>query len=860
LTAGLALGWGLFFAIAQGGTPGPDRLLIAAAALAATALALYILGSGLARQSAWGSTIATFATIVLMIGSVIGAMLFGKAAHSERAGIPNLDIDLTPISAPPTAPLSVSVSVPAATLLQERPWLDQNWETLYWHSPAYTNRLGSATLAIPVAQTSQFFVRATTLQGQRALAQARFDVHTPLVIEAELPASLTVGDAYEIPISVNAIQPFSQTVQMTVTQAAWFRMPTRTTGNQTIDVPANERARFSVPIQVREYGAQTIEITSNTQTAGQTISRPVQVLPDGQPVIRHYNRQTNELDTYKIRIPWAAVRGTDRIAVRVYPGWSSILAEGLQTALAHRGLGEWVSRQAISPTLVSPSIPYPTPFAGDALAQLVAETNHLLLLREYLILNQKWTAHLEAQIERVLALNGQRLLTFEADRDGFSTFGQSDGDLIQTASALASLSKLETIDPHIVERIAASLLARQTSNGTWRPSELPAGWQQLPRPDLPFTAYVTWVLIDAGYGNKPGVQAAVAYLDRYQDQAQDPYTLALAVNALAAYRDAGQSSISENEALTLATARLVDMAGTQEGLAVWHDRLPTFSGALDDAADVERTALATLALLRARAESDLIVQGLALLADSRDALGTWGSPHTTYWALSAFAAALQNAPGPVLPAQEAAVKVSVGALGSDDQDVSKTIIIPAHSEGGTVYHFNFDAPAKGYNDVQIEVSGGPIFYQLIVEYVLPWNQVPPPEPEEERVSLALSYDRTAIDVGQMVVITAGINLNRPGVAPLVMVNLGLPPGVEPIMQEWQEMLETGLVAHYERTETHIRAYLTDLSSEKPANLVYRLKGKTPCAVLTQPTWALDIANPQQPTWREPVKIEIKEPQ
>lgn len=884
LVAGLALGWGLFFATAQGGVPGQSRVLVGTAAFAVTvtstatvasiaaAFALFALGSGLARQRVWSSSIATFAAIVLTWCSVLGTILFGQAAHGEQTSMPNLDIDLTPFSATPTAPLSVSIATPATTSLPEWPWPGQRWETLAWHPITNTDHLGQTTLSIPVVQDSLLYVRASTLQGEHALAQVQFDVQTPLDVQVESPASLTVGDVFEIPVSVNTNQLLSQTFRLTVTQAAWFRLPVRGADAQTINVSAGERGQLTVPIQAREWGTQALTMTlSGTQTPALTLTHPIPVLPDGQPVIRHYNRQTNEVDTYKIQIPWSAVQDSERIAVRVYTGWSSILAEGLQSALAHRGLDGWVSRQVVSPTLVSTPIPYPLPFSGDALGQLLAETNHLLLLRDYLSITQKWTVPLKAQIERALALNGQRLLTFESNQGSFSLFGQSDGDLVQTASALMTLSKLETIDSRIVERIATSLLARQTGNGTWLPPEVPAAWQQLPRPELPFTAYVTWALIDAGYGDKPGIQAAVTYLARYQDQAQDPYTLALTIHALAAYRDANQRTVTVfddpavTSGLTIAGSRLAEMANVEEGLASWQDRLGTLEGTRDEAADVERAALASWALLRLPTQPELVAQALALLADRRDAFGTWGSPHTTCWALRAFAAALQADPAPVLPAQDAAVRVSVGALRADAQDMSTTIVIPASGDQAadardTVYHFYFDAPAKGYNDVRIEVSGGPIFYQLLAQYVLPWNQVPPPASEEERVSLALSYEQTSVDVGQTVAVTAGINLNRAGMTPLVVLNLGLPPGVEPIMQEWQEMVEKGLIARYERADTYIRAYLIDLAGERPVNLVYHLRGKTPCAALTHPTWALDIANPQQPTWREPVRIEVKRPQ
>ncbi len=101
-------------------------------------------------------------------------------------------------------------------------------------------------------------------------------------------------------------------------------------------------------------------------------------------------------------------------------------------------------------------------------------------------------------------------------------------------------------------------------------------------------------------------------------------------------------------------------------------------------------------------------------------------------------------------------------------------------------------------------------------------------------------------------------LNRPGVAPLAVLELGLPPGLELVEGDWQDLVGSGIVAQYERVGGQIVAYLTDLSADRPVHFVYHLRGRFPLSVKTLPTRAYDAANPQRPSVREPVRIEVIE--
>jgi hypothetical protein len=140
--------------------------------------------------------------------------------------------------------------------------------------------------------------------------------------------------------------------------------------------------------------------------------------------------------------------------------------------------------------------------------------------------------------------------------------------------------------------------------------------------------------------------------------------------------------------------------------------------------------------------------------------------------------------------------------------------------------------------------------------VLPWDQVPAPLPEEEDLSLTVSYDRTSLAVGETITATVSAILNRPGVATLAALELGLPPGLEPQMEDWDALVADGVIARYERSAGRIVAYVANLSAERPVRFAYRLCARFPLRVKTQPARAWDVANPQQPAIREPVVIEV----
>lgn len=866
LLGGLALGWGVREAAMQGGSPlgAPQGapLMAAAGVTTAIALALGLLGVGCAVRRERGGALAACALIVLIGISAAGGLMF-STAPSEAIAAQDVSTPApaaaTPVDNTPTRTsieaLAAYTTSPAPTL--SLPRFDG---TLLWQPGIPTDGQGRATLALPLPQDAvewQVGVLALTADGQMGFAELPLRGVDPLPVEFILPERLTVGDRVDVPVSLHNTAAISRTAGITVSVPGWARLG-RAADVQQVQAGANEWATPVVPLDVREWGEQNLALTSWISDTHKTLTRTVLVLPDGKPTARYYNRLTDETDTYKIRFPWGILRGSSRIAVYVDPTWASMLARGLDNALDHLDLGDWYAPVVVTPTQISMPPSYPRAFDGASLPQVLAEIDNLALLRRYLVRTERLTPALDEAIARRAREQYQYLLTFETSSGGFSTFGSGEATLLETASALrslAGLARLTPVDEQTIDRVARWLLNRQEVDGVWRPSAFPPGWERFARPELAFTAHVVWALIEAGHVDAPAVSKAIVLLAKYPDLAQEPYTLATILHALLAYQE--QTGVEEPAVATV-RALLIEMVQVEEGMALWHSTSSMPGGAVGESADLERTALAAWALIRAGSESEAIVQSLLALAQARDAWGTWGSPQTTAWVLRALDAAVEA--GIASPAvDDARVQVSTGAVAGGERTSTPAVDVPTGGALDAGYIFYIDTPARGYNDVRLMVEGGPLLYQLVAEYVEPWTQVPPPLPEEETIALTLSYDRTSLRVGETALVTVSVTLNRPGAASLVELNLGLPPGVDWIA------LEDSQIAHYELAGSTLRVYLSSpaglpshagLSADQPLTFSYRLRARLPSLTRTLPTWALDVANPQQPTFREPVIVEV----
>jgi uncharacterized protein YfaS (alpha-2-macroglobulin family) len=451
----------------------------------------------------------------------------------------------------------------------------------------------------------------------------------------------------------------------------------------------------------------------------------------------------------------------------------------------------------------------------------------------------------QMQAEKYVATGYQRLLTFEVAGGGFSLFGNPPAEPFLTAYGLmefTDMAEVHPVDEALIARTARWLLSQQRADGTWVDQAYSEHWHV--ESQAPTTAYIAWALIEAGYEDTPEVGRAIVAIREHASEVEDAYGLALVANALAAY--------DPDDSMTkVVIDRLYEMR-VEEGDAVyWRTGAASFMGATGESGSLETTALAAIALMRAKAHPEAVGGALTYLIQGKDSWGTWQTTQATILSLKALLLASEQtgqAEGP------ATVTVSL------NNELTQEIVID-ESNADVVHLITFDRgfSPTGENRVQIELEGGGnLMFQVATRYYLPWDEVAPVPETEELITIDVAYDRTALTINDEVTVDVDVRLNQEGVVKMALIDLGVPPGFNVVAEDLGQLVEMEVIARYELTGRQIIIYLEDFSSEAPLSFRYRLRARFPMRAQTPPSSAYDYYNPGDVTVRAPLEVIVGE--
>ncbi len=451
----------------------------------------------------------------------------------------------------------------------------------------------------------------------------------------------------------------------------------------------------------------------------------------------------------------------------------------------------------------------------------------------------------QMQAEKYVATGYQRLLTFEVDGGGFSLFGNPPAEVFLTAYGLmefTDMAQVYPVDEALIARTAQWLMDQQQPDGTWLDQGYSEHWHVESK--VPTTAYIAWALIEAGYEDTPQVGQAMAYIREHASEVEDGYGLALVANALAVYDPDGSATKAVID-------RLYEMRVEEGDVVFWKTDAASFMGATGESGSLETTALAAIALMRAKAYPDAVSGALAYLIQGKDSWGTWSTTQATILSLKALLLANEQtgkAEGP------ATVTVSL------NKELTQEVVID-ETNADVVHLVTFDRgfSPTGENRVQIGLGGGGnLMYQVATSYYLPWDKVPAVPETEELITIDVAYDRTRLSVNDEVTVDVAVRLNQEGVVKMALIDLGVPPGFNVVAEDLGQLVEKGVIARYELTGRQIIIYLEDFSSESPLSFSYRLQARFPMRAQTPPSSAYDYYNPGDVTVRAPLEVTVGE--
>jgi uncharacterized protein YfaS (alpha-2-macroglobulin family) len=354
--------------------------------------------------------------------------------------------------------------------------------------------------------------------------------------------------------------------------------------------------------------------------------------------------------------------------------------------------------------------------------------------------------------------------------------------------------------------------------------------------DLATTAYIAWAVFGgSGPGAKDQASPTLDYLLACSPQSiRDPYLLAVAACAIAAIDH-------RHDQLDSYLARLDAMKKTsQDGKLAWWEQDQSgrtmFYGA-GLAGNIETTAMATLALVRAGQYAPAARAALSWLVEQKDPRGTWHSTQATVLSLKALLEATDADFG---SQKERRVDIAV-----DGQTV-RQVVIPA-GQGEVMQQIDLSGlliPGNSHRVQLTDRSDTAIGFQVNFRYHL--DQTPPePEPGKEPLSIDIAYDRRRLNVDETVTAVATLINNMSQAAPMVIVDLPIPGGFAIDPGELDELVGSQQIAKYQLTARKVIVYLERLDPGRTLKLRYRLRATMPVKVTVPDAEAYEYYDPSK---------------
>ncbi|MEM1184202.1 MAG: alpha-2-macroglobulin family protein [Planctomycetota bacterium] len=769
------------------------------------------------------STIISVVIIALLIGIMLPAL--GTARRSSRQlkdsttirglaqGLEVSGLALDPRGEPTSAQSAVRV----------REWFP---ESLLWRPELITDDRGVASLDLTLADSiTNWRVSASAITADGRLGGTNTDltVFQPFFVDIDAPVALTRGDVVAMPVVVYNYLEEEQTVELAAERADWFELLDQPSKVMTLG-PGEVRGEV-YRVRAMELGTHALRVdASGVSRSGvvtrDALRRDIVVDAEGIRVERAFNGTLRSPESLDASFPTASVKGSHQVTLKLYPSAFSQVLEGLDGIFQR---------------------PY------GCFEQTSSTTYPNILALDYMLRTGVDAPEAEARALQYIHLGYQRLLSFEVDGGGFDWFGNPPANRTLTAYGLMEfedMARVRDVDPDLIARTRDWLLDEQNADGSWTPESYAMhddptasdeNWARLLT-----TAYIAWAAF-AHAGDSSAATAARRFLLRTPvAQLDDPYTIAMVSLALMSTggRDAAGPYLGKLSALA---------EGDTADSVSWQRRpgnRTMFYGA-GRYADVEATSLAVLALVESGHDPMLARAGLSWLVAQRDAWGTWGTTQATVLSLKALVAAadapLDNGRARRVTIAQGGTVLHTVEVSPDQSDVMQ--LIDLSSTPGFV---------EGEPIELVDATGTATAYQLALSH----HELAPEPSVSSGLDIAVSYDRAALRVGEVLHAAALTRNTGASALPMVMLDLPVPPGFEPLTADFTEMVERGTIARFETNARSVVVYLTALNSASELELKYRLRATMPVEVQTGAPRAYEYYDPDVQAIDEPVRLRV----
>lgn len=663
-------------------------------------------------------------------------------------------------------------------------------ETLYVNPAVITGPDGKARIEFAMADSItewRLSSLANSADGLLGSTTKGLTVFMDFFVDLDVPRTMTRGDEVWFPIAIYNYLSEPQTVNLEIEAGDWAELTSGTTAS--VELAPGQVKGVNIGLKALSVGWHGVTVKAfGSAGASDAIMRLLEVLPDGIEVRNAVSGKLEGTIAQEVAFPIDAIPGTPNVLVKVYPGVMAQAVEGLDSLLR---------------------------MPSGCFEQTTATLWPNALVLDYMATAGQITPELELKAREFTSLGYQRLLTFECTGGGFTWFGDPNpANLILTGMGVmefADIGAVMEIDETLIPRTAAFLRAHQAANGSWHEDQ-GSEFATVRYDDLMTTCFIAWAMAGAG----EAVGNAFDFIQGNLTNQSSTYTLAMCGNALATGAPSGSFTRQMLDALVARAKEEGDVVYWEAGESQGSEMDYYYGGG--DGTNLEVTALAVLALLESGRSPDLVSKALGYLTSKKDSFGNWGTTHATILTLKAFVQSLSAL------TQEASGTVRVGINGVEEAPLAIT------TDNQDVF-FQFELGARvdpvGANDVTVAFEGeGTLMYQIVWTHWVPGQATPPTGPLE----IEVAYDKTTLAVNDLVGVTARVTNVSLAPAPMVIVDLGLPPGFSLVADDLAQAVSDLKIQKFETTDRQIIVYVDAIAAGATLELTYQLQAKYPLKV------------------------------
>ena len=740
----------------------------------------------------------------------MGRMVFAEKAAPARSMMANeAKKEIMPCAAP-----CDKAKTPDKASVRVREYFP---ETLYANAAVITDASGIGSITIPMADsitTWRLTAMGNSMDGLLGSTTSGIRVFQDFFIDIDLPVALTENDKVSIPIAIYNYLPTEQTIKLEMEQEDWFDSMDNMTKEVTLG--SNEVSVEYFTIQVKKLGNHTLTVYAMGTNMSDAIKRKVAVEPDGEEFRDSINGRLESDVSQVVNIPQDSIDDASRILVKIYPGFLSQVVEGLDKIFR---------------------------MPSGCFEQTSSSTYPNVLVLDYMKRTKQITPEIQMKAESYINSGYQRLLTFEVPGGGFDWFGRPPANKILTAYGLMEfydMSAVHEVDPNLISRTQNWLVNKQETDGSFKPDEggiEEGAINQYKGHTLRTTAYITWALKSSNYDG-PAVDKAIEYIKSHLKEADDAYTYAVLANLFVL--------VDPDDVTTADIFKSLIKLKKEEGDTVYWEQkgnTPMYGGG--QSANIEVTALATIALINYGKDISVTNKAINYLISSKDSYGTWHSTQATILSMKALLMSLSNATQKV----DAKVTVSIDgidvetySINQDNSDVLKQIDLKKFTK-------------KGKNNVDIKISGtGSMLYQIVSIYYLPWELLS--QPKVPMLAIDVEYDKTTLEKNDVATANVTVQNNTKDTADMVIVDLGIPPGFKVETEDLDKMVQDNVITKYSIAARQVILYFDKIKANDTVKFQYKVKAKISIKAKSGKSKIYKYYEPEVNGTSEPVEIKV----